>query len=130
MTAIKTSKPLNTSKNQGAAAEALARAYLQEQGWELVAHNFRSSYGEIDLIIKQGLWLAFVEVKQRKSDRFGSAAAVVTPQKQHKIVLTSQYFLQAHRQYQNFHLRYDVLAIDTQSGSPHITWLTNAFYAQ
>ncbi len=130
MTAFKTHKPLNTSKNQGAAAEALARNYLLEQGWEVVAHNFRCSYGEIDLIIQQGQWLAFVEVKQRKTDRFGSAAAMVTPQKQHKIMLTSQYFLQVHRQYQKFHLRYDVLAIDTASGSPQITWLTNAFYAQ
>ncbi|HMU66086.1 MAG TPA: YraN family protein, partial [Cellvibrionaceae bacterium] len=97
MTATKINKPLNTSKNTGAAAEALARTYLQEQGWHVVAHNFRSSYGEIDLIIQQGQWLAFVEVKQRKSDRFGSAAAMVTPQKQHKIMLTSQYFLQTHR---------------------------------
>jgi len=128
MTATKANKP-STAKNQGAAAEALALTYLTEQGWETVTTNFRSTYGEIDLIVKQAQTLAFVEVKQRKNDRFGSAQAMVTPQKQQKIILTSQYFLQQHRQYQKFHLRYDVLAIDTHTGSPHITWLTNAFYA-
>jgi putative endonuclease len=132
MTPVKTNnsgKKTAASKTQGDQAEAWALDYLQKNGWQLVVANFRSAFGEIDLIVKQQQLLLFVEVKQRRSARFGSAQAMVTTQKQHKIILTSQYFLQQHSQYQQYHLRYDVIAIDTQGSTPQITWLPNAFYA-
>jgi putative endonuclease len=127
MTQSKTHKL--TRKQQGAEAETWALTYVQQQNWQLVVANFRSTFGEIDLIVKQQQQLVFIEVKQRRSSHYGHAAAMVTPQKQHKIILTSQYFLQQFPQYQKYHLRYDVMAIDTQNTTPHITWLTNAFYA-
>jgi putative endonuclease len=125
-----TTKINNSSNNhQGADAEKQALAYLQQQGWHLLYANYRSKFGEIDLIVQQGQTLLFVEVKQRSSAAFGSAQAMVTTQKQQKIILTSQYFLQQHPQYQKYHLRYDVIAISTAQADAQITWLPNAFYA-
>lgn len=115
--------------NQGADAEQLALDYLQQQGWCLLHANYRSKFGEIDLIVQQGQTLLFVEVKQRSSAAFGSAQAMVTAQKQQKIILTSQYFLQQHPHYQKYHLRFDVIAINTAQSDAQITWLPNAFYA-
>lgn len=129
MTTTKANKSAKTSKQSGTDAEAWALEHLQKQGWQLVVANFRSAFGEIDLIVKQQQLLAFVEVKQRRSANFGSAQAMVTPQKQQKIILTSQFFLQQQPQYQKYHLRYDVIAISTEQRTPSITWLTNAFYA-
>ncbi|MEY4588087.1 MAG: hypothetical protein RL497_163 [Pseudomonadota bacterium] len=127
MTASKPHK--RTTKQQGDEAETWALHYVQQQGWSLVEANFRSTFGEIDLIVKQQQQLVFIEVKQRRSTQYGSAQAMVTTQKQQKIILTSQYFLQQFPQYQKYHLRYDVIAIDTQNATPVITWLPNAFYA-
>lgn len=127
MTTTKINRPAKT--HQGADAEQLALDYLQKQGWLLLYANYRSKFGEIDLIVQQGQTLLFVEVKQRSSAAYGTAQAMVTTTKQQKIILTSQYFLQQHPHYQKFHLRYDVIAINTAQSDVQITWLPNAFYA-
>lgn len=78
----------------GQAAEDRAWAFLQEQGCELVARNWHCRYGEIDLIVKQGDRLIFVEVKYRKNQAFGGAAYSITPRKLSKLQQTVEYYLQ------------------------------------
>ena len=114
---------LNDS-NAGLQAEKLAVNYLIEHGLKLVAQNYHCRFGEIDLVMLDAKTLVFIEVRLRTSHYFGDAAASITPQKQHKIQLTAQHFLQ---QYSTLPAcRFDVILmnkLDVQA----ITWLKNAF---
>ncbi|WP_261664652.1 YraN family protein [Deinococcus sp. Marseille-Q6407] len=66
---------------KGAAAEDRAARYLEAQGRELLARNYRIPGGEIDLVSREGACLVFTEVRHRSHSRYGSAAESVTPRK-------------------------------------------------
>jgi putative endonuclease len=106
----------------GNAAEARAATHLTESGLKLVATKFRCKCGEIDLIMRDGEQLVFVEVRYRKSNIFGSAAESVTSRKQQKLVLTAQYYLQSRKV--DRPCRFDVVGI---SGNGEVNWVRNAF---
>ncbi|RYY78732.1 MAG: YraN family protein [Moraxellaceae bacterium] len=97
---------------QGAKAEDAAAVFMQAQGYQLVAQNFNTRLGEIDLIVQRGdpLQLVFVEVRQRKVNALVSAAESITLAKQRKIMRAAQVFLQQHPQYRNHDCRFDVIA--------------------
>lgn len=80
--------------NKGVAAETAAAVFLQKQGLELVARNWRSRRGEIDLILHDGPTLVFVEVRQRTNPAFGGAAASIVAAKQARLLATAQAYLQ------------------------------------
>ena len=108
----------------GTDAELLACAYLQKCGLNLLARNFRSPRGEIDLIMQDGEFLVFVEVRYRRSDAFGSAAETVSAAKRARIVTTADYYLQ--RQPAEPPCRFDVIAVG--GNAPHrIEWIQDAF---
>lgn len=111
------------SREQGAAAETLARQYLVGQGLRFVARNVRGRFGEIDLIMYHGPCLVFVEVRYRRSSGFGGAIASIDEKKQHKLSATALGYLQRHPH--DGPCRFDVVAI----GGPadRIEWLQNAF---
>jgi putative endonuclease len=94
----------------GAAAEARALAFLQQQGLTLVQQNFSCRWGEIDLILRDQETLVFVEVRQRSSARFGGAAASVSAGKQAKLWRTAEVYLQRIRRIPV--CRFDLIAID------------------
>lgn len=98
----------------GAQAEVWAADYLDLHNLKLIARNFHSRYGEIDLIMLDGDCLSFIEVRARQYSNFGCALESVQPAKQHKIIKTAQSFLQKHPEYENFDCRFDVVAIDYQ----------------
>ena len=104
----------------GAAGEARALAYLQGHGLELVECNFRCKTGEIDLIMRDGPILVFVEVRVRADMRHGGAAASVTPAKQRRLIRAAQRYLQRFRMPPA--CRFDVIAIDAGV----MDWLKNA----
>ena len=114
-------------QRQGREAEAAAQQHLEQQGLRLVAANYRCRYGELDLIMRQGSTLVFVEVRERKQGRFGGADASVTRSKQEKVIATAQHFLQHHAEFRHSPARFDVVAINTQSGSSTIEWIQAAF---
>jgi len=95
---------------RGAAAEARALAFLQQQGLTLVEQNFSCRWGEIDLILRDQETLVFVEVRQRSSARFGGAAASVSAGKQAKLWRTAEVYLQRIRRIPV--CRFDLIAID------------------
>jgi putative endonuclease len=70
----------------GVAAEERARGYLQSRGWTVVAHRFRAGRMEIDLIARRGPLVAFIEVKSRRGDGFGSPLEAVTGAKRRELV--------------------------------------------
>ncbi|MCG7657044.1 YraN family protein [Wielerella bovis] len=78
----------------GQAAEDAALIFLQTQGCELIARNWHCRYGEIDLIMRSGNTLLFIEVKFRKNDKFGGAAYSITPAKLVKMQRAVETYLQ------------------------------------
>ena len=78
----------------GRQAEDRALAYLQTQGLVLIKRNFRSRRGEIDLVMRDQATLVFVEVRQRRSLRFGGAAASISATKQARLWRCAEFFLQ------------------------------------
>ena len=97
---------------QGAKAEDAAAVFMQEQGYQLVAQNFNTRLGEIDLIVQHSdrLQLVFVEVRQRKANALVSASESLTLAKQRKLMRAAQVFLQQHPQYRHHDCRFDVIA--------------------
>lgn len=64
----------------GRRGEELAVAYLIRQGWEIVARNWRTRAGELDIIARDGQWLVFVEVRARRAGRRGATPLAGTPE--------------------------------------------------
>ena len=111
--------------DKGQAAENFAAEFLKAKGLKLISTNYRSRFGEIDLIMQDGQSLVFIEVRLRKSKFFGGAEASITTSKQHKIVTTTAYYLQQHG---NQACRSDVILMD-KVDARHIDWIKNAFEA-
>ena len=95
--------------------EAAAR-YLQNLGYEIVARNLRTEYGELDLVARKAGVLVFVEVKARRSAHFGHPEESVTPAKQEHIVSAAQAYLQT--QPTDTEWRVDVIAVRPRVGEP------------
>ena len=98
-------------KRFGAAGEHLAAEWMQQQGYKIVARNWRCPCGELDIVSERGGELVFVEVKARRGARMGTAAEAVTPTKQRRLVRSAQYFLMAHGQEQRPY-RIDVITVE------------------
>jgi putative endonuclease len=113
-------------KTAGAAAEQLASAYLQRQGLQFLAANYRCRFGEIDLVMRDGKQTVFVEVRLRSRSTFGGAAASITYAKQRKLTRTAEHYLMEHG---TTSCRFDAVLLDGLA-LDKITWLKNAFEAQ
>lgn len=110
----------------GTAAEDLALHYLEAQGLTLVMRNFRCRTGELDLIMRDGGSLVFVEVRSRRYSRYGTPAESVTRAKQQKLLRAAAFYLQC--QHLDLPCRFDVVAILRPAGAePHIEWIRDAF---
>ncbi len=82
-----------TAVDVGRDAEARAQQFLQQQGLKLIEKNFRCRGGEIDLVMRDQQMLVFVEVRFRKNQRFGGAAASVGPVKQQRLWRSASIYL-------------------------------------
>jgi putative endonuclease len=115
---------------RGLAAEQLAVEYLQVRGLTILARNLRCKLGEIDLLCLDCDVLAIVEVRQRQHEEFGGALTSVTWSKRRKIIHAARYFLQREKQWENFPLRFDVLAVQgLPDGAHQVEWVKDAFRA-
>lgn len=111
----------------GRRAELAACRYLQQQGLTLVEGNYRCGSGEIDLVMRDGQTLVFVEVRYRRSVRFGSAAESVDGRKQGKLLAAAAHYLQTHPKAARRACRFDVVALAGQQTD--IDWIRDAFQA-
>lgn len=111
------------SRAIGVEAENRALTFLENQGFHLIAKNFLTPLGEIDLIGQIADVLIFVEVKARKSAQFGSALEMVTKSKQIKVRKTAQVFLQQYPHYHHAECRFDVIGMTGDD----IQWVQAAF---
>jgi putative endonuclease len=119
--------PRPVTKAVGDAAEDRALAYLQDAGLRLVGRNYRTpgrGGGEIDLVMRDGATLVFVEVRRRSRSDYGSAAASVGAVKQRRIVFAARHFLLRWRAAMP-PCRFDVVAVE----DGRIAWLRAAFDA-
>ena len=112
----------NTTVALGREAETRAAAYLENCGLRLVDRNFRVRGGEIDLIMKDGRTLVFVEVRQRSRSDYGGAGASITAAKRRRIILAARHYL-ARRG--DCDCRFDCILID----AGQLEWLKHAFAA-
>jgi putative endonuclease len=108
---------------QGNAAEQLAATFLQQKGLTLLEKNFRCKHGEIDLIMRDGKTLVFVEVRLRSNPNFGSAATSIDQSKQGKLTRTAEYYLQIHG---DSACRFDAVLMQSIDINA-VEWIKNAF---
>jgi len=94
---------------KGKKGEELALNFLENNGYKLIEKNFKSKFGEIDLIMKDGEVVVFVEVKYRLSEDYGSPKDAVTYEKMKKIIKTAEYFIVKNNL--NSLYRFDVVSI-------------------
>ncbi len=115
---------------QGEDAESAACAFLKKQGLKLVATNFHSRFGEIDIIMLDKNTLVFVEVRFRRNSHFGGGLESITAAKQLKLRKTAELYLQQNSRYKN--ARFDVVSMskNTQTAADSLytfNWIENAF---
>lgn len=118
-----------TTRSIGEHLESIAHDYLSERGLVLITRNFLCKLGEIDLIMQDKDTLVFVEVRYRRSSRFGSAVETVDKRKQRKLIRTALLYLKIHHLSQNTPCRFDVIGITVQAHSNTLgyNWIQNAF---
>lgn len=112
---------MNTRRT-GSFYERYAADYLKQNGYRLVASNYRCPYGELDLIAEEGEYLCFIEVKYRASIRGGYPQEAVNAKKQCRIRQTAAWYLRTERAYGR-KCRFDVVAVSP----PHVWLIKNAF---
>ena len=117
------------TRAQGAAVEAAALAYLLQSGLRRIAANANYRFGELDLVMRDGATVVFVEVRYRRDARFGGGAASIDRSKRRKLVHAAQAFLAAHRQFTDAPCRFDVIDADGDPGAPRLNWIRDAFRA-
>lgn len=114
--------------NLGRYGERLAEEYLQQQGYQIIARNFRlGRHGEIDLVALDGETLVFVEVKIRRTPKFGSPEDAVTHAKRYQLRRIAEGFLHC-TMVEATAYRFDVIAIELHGAAPSIRHWKNAFW--
>jgi putative endonuclease len=80
----------------GRSAEIVAAADLGRRGYRIIASNYRCRQGEIDFVAEEGGVLAFVEVRCKTTDAYGSPAGSITQAKMRRLAATAEHFMQEH----------------------------------
>ena len=119
---------MTSSRSTGIWGESLAAEYLENNGYSILERNARTPYGEIDLVARQESTTVFVEVKTRRSTRFGNPEESVTAAKRLHLLSAIESYLQLHPELEG-EWRVDVIAlqIDSKTGSV-LTHFENAIY--
>lgn len=115
---------MSSTENKGSDAEQRAAIFLQQQKLTLLERNYRCRFGEIDLIMREGDTVIFIEVRMRSSDRFGGAATSITAAKQLKLTRAARHYLAGCEG--DFPCRFDAILISGEREN-EIEWIRNAF---
>ena len=120
--------PDDPRQSLGKLGEDLACVELSRRGYAILARRYRTRFGEIDIIARDGETTVFVEVKTRDGDRFGDGAEAVTAWKQRRVAAMAIDYASRHRLHHR-PLRFDVVAIDVSTAPPQVEVYVNAFEA-
>ena len=100
-----------TAAEKGKRGELAAEAYLVSRGYALLVRNFRNRRGEIDLIVKKGDTVVFVEVKHWTRYSEESLGLAVDGRKTRRILRAAKSFLAEHPEYEDSKLRFDLVFV-------------------
>ncbi len=114
------------NRRLGAAGEDVAKTYLEKQGMEFIAENFRTPEGEIDLIFREGAVIHFVEVKTRSGFSQGYPEEAVTGTKAERMVAVAETYLQEHFADADIAWQIDVVAVRMKDGTMQLEWIQDA----
>ena len=106
------------AERHGRTAEALAALFLQLKGYRILARRFRTPVGEIDLIVRRGATIAFVEVKARRDT--DSAIMSVSPTARRRILRAAEWFLASHPEAAGHAMRFDGIALAPRRWPRHL----------
>ena len=115
-----------SARRRGEEAEELAARFLADHGLEIVARNYRTRLGEVDIVARDGSALVFVEVRARSWGAYGGAAASVDFRKQRRLVAAARHYLARLRAEPP--CRFDVLTVQGPQAAP--AWIRGAFEAR
>ena len=117
----------DTRISLGKKGEDIATAHLKKNGFQIITRNYRQKSGEIDIIARDGEWLVFIEVKTRKSLRFGHPFEAVTQKKQNQIGRVALDYMTRNKLLDHA-VRFDVISIMVnRDGKADIEHLPNCF---
>ena len=109
----------------GKEGEDLAVSFCRKKGYKVLEKNYRTTFGEIDIIAKDGDGLVFIEVKTRTDNSFGYPFEAVNSRKREKIRRVALCFMKKYRQ--EVPARFDVLSIIIQEGKKRVEHIKDAF---
>jgi putative endonuclease len=112
-----------SKKELGDIAEKKACAFLQSKGLSLVDRNYHSSFGEIDLIMRDKNEIVFIEVRSRAYATFGTAIESINKTKQQKVIKSAVSYLQKRKWLDSINYRFDVVGCSPTT----IEWIKDAF---
>lgn len=101
---------MSSLRQLGMIGEEIAFAYLSRLGYHLLERNYRCRLGEIDLIMLDGSFIVFIEVKARRGTHFGVPQEAVGAAKQARIRRLAEHYLQC-KDNEDYQLRFDVVAV-------------------
>lgn len=110
----------------GKSGEELAVSFLEDNGYKVIARNYRNKLGEIDIIARDKDTISFVEVKTRSSDKWGVPAEAMSSFKQRQIAKTALVYLKENNLLGK-KARFDLVSVLCAGGSPQVEILKNAF---
>jgi putative endonuclease len=113
---------MNTLGKQG---EAAALAFLEQAGYRILATNYKTVFGEVDIIAMEHGTTIFVEVKARSGSAYGHPFEAVTPKKQEKIRKVALFYMKQKKK--EIPVRFDVLSINIEDGKNRIEHIIDAF---
>jgi putative endonuclease len=120
--------PPSRSGEIGRRAELIARDYLESRGLRTLATNFRSRWGEIDLVMRDADCVVFVEVRFRRSSAWGSALESVDARKQARITRCALHYIDRHPSLAARAQRFDVVSVAPGKGDEAaLDWIRDAF---
>lgn len=107
----------------------MAAQVLARKGYRIVERNYRSRWGELDVVAYDGPTLVFVEVKARRGAQFGEPVYAVDPRKQARLIRLAQHYLMTRRLGEPL-CRFDIVVVDERvSGAARVEIIVNAFDA-
>jgi putative endonuclease len=105
---------LSTKKEVGLEGEEKATKTLAREGYRIIEKNYRSPFGELDIIAEEGGYLVFVEVKKRNSPAFGDSFQAITGTKKKHMIKTALFYMKTHKCFDR-RVRFDVVGIDSEN---------------
>jgi len=110
----------------GSAGESIACRELQRRGYAILARRYRTRFGEIDVIARDGETIAFVEVKMRSTEEYGRPAEAVTAGKQRRLGRAALDYM-VRRGLEGARCRFDVVSISLTTPTPQVEVMRAAF---